>query len=246
MKIFDLMATDLVTCAATDSLNRAAQLMWERRCGSIPVIDESGRPVGLVTDRDVSMAAYTQGRRLDDIEVATAMSRPVRTCPATATAEEAEGLMMAHGIRRLLVVDPEGILVGLVSIDDIARHASAWDGKGDIDLEGVALAFGEISRRTSTSDEDGPAELESNLGELVRNSVEALKTLRHEIGIDLELANEELRKRWTRLEARLWAAEIRAQERGRDGPRHLAALVEHARQFHGRLPDGRRARATRG
>ena len=43
--------------------------MWERRCGSVPVVDEAGDVVGMVTDRDVSMAAYTQGRRLDDIAV---------------------------------------------------------------------------------------------------------------------------------------------------------------------------------
>ena len=58
-----------------DSLNRAAQIMWERRCGCVPVID-AGRVVGLLTDRDVCMAAYTQGRRIDDIAVTTAMSRP--------------------------------------------------------------------------------------------------------------------------------------------------------------------------
>lgn len=156
MKIVDLMTGDVATCTATDSLNRAAQLMWERRCGSIPVVDEAGDPLGMVTDRDVSMAAYTQGRRLDDIAVSTAMSRPARTCPAAATAEEAEGLMMAHGVRRLVVVDSEGHLAGIVSIDDIARHAAAWDGKGDIDLERVALAVGEISRRSNTDDSSKP------------------------------------------------------------------------------------------
>src|SRR5512146_3193804 len=98
------MATDVATCAPHDSLNRAAQIMWERRCGSVLVLDEGGLLAGVVTDRDICMAAYTQGRRLDDIPVATAISRPVRTCPAAATAEEAETLMMAHGIRRLAVV----------------------------------------------------------------------------------------------------------------------------------------------
>ena len=114
MKVAELMTTDVATCLATDSLNRAAQLMWERRCGSVPVVDEGWRAVGMLTDlRDVSMAAYTQGRRLDDIAVTLAMSHPVWTCPASATAEEAEGLMMAHGVQRLVVVDADGRLAGL-------------------------------------------------------------------------------------------------------------------------------------
>ena len=154
MKVSELMATEVATCLATESLNRAAQIMWEHRCGSVPVVDESWRVVGMVTDCDVGMAAYTQGRRLDDIAVTLAMSHPVWTCPASATAEEAEGLMMAHGVQRLVVVDADGRLAGLVSLAGIARQAAAWDGNGDIDLERVALAFGEISRRASTSQED--------------------------------------------------------------------------------------------
>ena len=75
MKVAELMATEIATCLATDSLNRAAQLMWEHRCGSIPVVDEGWRAVGMLTYCDVSMAAYTQGRRLDDIAVTLANVR---------------------------------------------------------------------------------------------------------------------------------------------------------------------------
>ncbi len=237
MKVSDLMTTDVTTCSVADSLNRAAQIMWERRCGSVPVVDQSERVVGLVTDRDVSMAAYTQGRRLDDIAVGLAMSHPVRVCPASATAEEAEGLMMAHGVHRLVVVDADGRLRGVVSLDDIARQGAVWDGNGDIDLERVALAFGEISRRMGTSEEDAPGGrgLETQLSDVAKNSLEVLKSLRDEIRADLELASQEARRRWTHLEARLRAAEIRAREKHHGGARHLAELVEHARQFRSAL-----------
>ena len=231
MKVSELMTREVATCLATDSLNRAAQIMWERRCGSVPVVDESGRAVGMVTDRDVGMAAYTQGRRLDDIAVSLAMSHPVRTCPAGATAEEAEGLMMAHGVHRLVVVDAEGRLTGVVSLYGIARQAAAWDGNGDIVLERVALALGEISRRTGTSEEEVPAGIETQLSDVVLNSLEVLKTLREEIRADLELASQEARHRWTHLEARLHAAEIRARAKHHGGARHLGELVERARQF---------------
>src|SRR5206468_57194 len=101
--------------------------------------------------------AYTQGRRLDDITVSTAMSRPPRVCTATMTLEDAEDQMMAYGVRRLIVVDGAGRLEGLVSLDDIARRGAAWDGEGDVDLERVALTLAEISRHTTASlEEDGP------------------------------------------------------------------------------------------
>jgi CBS-domain-containing membrane protein len=235
VKVSDLMATRVATCSPDDSLNRAAQIMWEQRCGSVPVVDQDRHVLGMITDRDVCMGAYTQGRRLDDIAVTAVMSRPVRICPGTATAEEAEGLMMAHSVHRLIVLDDAGRLGGVISLDDIARHGAAWDGKGGIDLERVGLALGEISRRTSTVEEDTPAKVDSDLSDVIQNSLEVLKTLRHEIRADLELASQDVRRHWAHLEARLHAAEIRARGESRGGARHLAELVEHARQFGSRL-----------
>jgi hypothetical protein len=200
----------------------------------------------MLTDRDVCMAAYTQGRRLDDIAVAHAMSRPVQTCLPTANVEEAEDLMMAHAVRRLVVVDTFGQVQGVVSIDDLARCGAAWDGDGDIDLERVTLTLGEISRRTTTTDEEEPELPETAAKEVVRNSLEALKTLRDEIRVDLNLAAKEVRDRWRRLETRLRAAETRAKDARRGGERGLTSLVESARQFRSGLRKepaaGRRAR----
>jgi len=233
MNVAEIMTRDVATCRTADNGNRAAQLMWERRCGAVPVVDEVGHVVGITTDRDICMAAYTQGKRLEDIPVLTAMSREVQHCLPSASIEEAEDLMMAHGIHRLVVVDSEGVLRGLVSIDDIARSAAQWDGKGEIDLERVALTSGEISRRNSSPDEEGPASAPAGieLSALVANSVAALKTLRDEIRLDLNLASKEARDRWRRLEARLRAAETRAHTTQRRGLRNLAELVESAKQF---------------
>src|SRR5579862_4107062 len=102
MKVSELMTSDVVSCSTKDSLNRVAQLMWERRCGCVPVLDDVERVVGILTDRDLCMAAYTQGKRLDDMPATSAMSRPVQTCPPSATVEEVEDIMMAHGVRRVV------------------------------------------------------------------------------------------------------------------------------------------------
>src|SRR5579863_1379764 len=152
MTVADFMTSDVATCKTTDSLNRAAQLMWERRCGCVPVLDDNGRVVGMLTDRDLSMAAYTQGRRLDDMPATTAMSHSLQSCLPSASIEAAEDLMMAHAVRRLVVVDADGRLCGIVSVDDLAKAGAEWDRKDAIDLERVALTLGEISRCVSGTD----------------------------------------------------------------------------------------------
>ena len=237
MRVADVMTSDLVACRSGDSLNRAAQLMWERRCGSVAVLDDAGTAVGVLTDRDVCMAAYTQGRRLDDIAVETAMSRGVRTCRASTSVEDAEDVMAAHGIRRLVVVGDDGRACGIVSLDDLAQSGAAWDGKGEIDLERVAVTLGEISRRTSTTEDETPDSdnPRTEIKQAVQNSLAALRTLRDEIRVDLNLAGAEVRDRWRRLEARLRAAETHAREAREGAARDLAGVIEAAKQFRSRL-----------
>jgi CBS domain-containing protein len=237
MKVADVMTSELVTCREDDSLNRAAQLMWERRCGTVVVVNDAGRAVGLLTDRDIAMAAYTQGRRLDDIAVTTAMSRAVRTCPASAAVEDAEDIMAAQAVRRVVVIGDDGRPSGLLSIDDIAQAGAEWDGKGDIDLEQVALTLGEISRRSAGIDDDGPEgqTAETDLNDIVHNSLSALRTLRDEIRVDLNLAGKEVRDRWRRLESRLRAAETHAHDGRDDAARNLIGVVNSAKQFRARL-----------
>ena len=79
MKVEQLMTRELSVCTVADTLNRAAELMWESDCGCILVIGANGdgQAVGVVTDRDIAMAAYTQGKELAAIPVATAMAHNV-------------------------------------------------------------------------------------------------------------------------------------------------------------------------
>jgi CBS domain-containing protein len=123
MNVEDLMSRPAYTCSPTDSLNTAAQLMWERDCGAIPVVDEMGELVGIVTDRDICMAAYTQGKQLHAIPVAVAMTRQVYWCKPGDSIETAERLMRENRVRRVPVVDGSKRPVGLLSLDDLARDA---------------------------------------------------------------------------------------------------------------------------
>lgn len=123
MKVKELMTTDVKACSPHDTLNRAAQLMWENDCGAIPVVDQEMRVVGMITDRDVCMAAYTQGARLSESRVERSMSGDVRTCASGDDVGTAEQMMRVQQIRRLPVVDGDGQLVGILALGDIARQA---------------------------------------------------------------------------------------------------------------------------
>jgi CBS domain-containing protein len=123
MKVSDLMTKEVKTCHQHDSLNRAAQLMWENDCGAIPVVDSDLKVIGMLTDRDICMAAYTQGVALAAASVGSAMSCDVCLCAAGDNITSAAELMRERQIRRLPVVDKEQKLVGILSMSDIAREA---------------------------------------------------------------------------------------------------------------------------
>jgi CBS domain-containing protein len=143
MKVEQLMTRTVKVCRDSDTLNRAAQLMWESDCGFIPVIsaDGDGRIVGVITDRDIAIAAYTQGRDLAAIPVTTAMARKVLTCKASDGISQAEALMRDSQVRRLPVLDEKGNLVGVISLNDIAREAqreARSGGRAEVTEQAVA------------------------------------------------------------------------------------------------------------
>jgi CBS domain-containing protein len=123
MRVQEVMARDPKTCRANDTLVAAARILWDHDCGCVPVVDDQGRPVGIVTDRDACMAAYTRGRRLDEIAVHGAMARTLFTCRADDGLAQAVALMQQKQVRRLPVVDERGRLCGVLSIADALRAA---------------------------------------------------------------------------------------------------------------------------
>jgi CBS domain-containing protein len=121
MRVGQIMSQEVRSCRPTDSLNEAARSMWEGDCGALPVVSSDGVVVAMITDRDVCMAAYTRGRRLDDLCVRDAMSPRLTACSPGDAVEDAEQRMRESRVRRLPVVDDDGRLVGIVSLADVAR-----------------------------------------------------------------------------------------------------------------------------
>lgn len=121
MRVQELMTLAPWTCRATDSATIAAQMMWDRDCGIVPVLGEDGHLAGVVTDRDLCMAAYFQDRPLSQISVASAMSSDVFTCRPGDPVSDAERLMRQKQVKRLPVVDDHGWLAGMLSLSDVAQ-----------------------------------------------------------------------------------------------------------------------------
>jgi CBS domain-containing protein len=137
MKVGDLMTRGVRTCRISDTLSEAAQIMWENDCGAVPVIDEGGRVVSIVTDRDICMASYTQGRPLHEIAVTSAASKRLVAARADDSLHRAEELMRTAQVRRLPVIDEQGRPVGILSITDLARYTPRLGGEVTARLVGT-------------------------------------------------------------------------------------------------------------
>lgn len=120
----DVMSPAPVWCRATDSLNVAAQLLWEHDLGALVVVDDEGRPQSMLTDRDICFAAYTQGVPLWSTHVATAMSGKLTSCTTDTPIEVVRARLQESQVRRLPVVDRDGKLAGVIGLKDLAHEAS--------------------------------------------------------------------------------------------------------------------------
>ncbi len=129
MKVLAVMNPKPHSLRPHDLLSEAARVMWDRDCGWVPVLDDSNRVVGVITDRDVCMAAFTRGMTLTQMVVEGTMSTNVHAVRADDPLETALLHMSNHRVRRLPVVDDEDHLVGLLSLSDLAQRAGKGEGR---------------------------------------------------------------------------------------------------------------------
>jgi CBS domain-containing protein len=120
MKVQDVMTRSPLTCFIQDPLHLAAQKLWERDCGCLPVVDSDQRPIAMITDRDICMAAFTTGKPLHELQVGQAMSKEVVTCREGDDVATAGTRMAQANVRRVPVVDARGVLCGVLSLNDLA------------------------------------------------------------------------------------------------------------------------------
>lgn len=134
MKVQDIMTKNVKACTPDTSLSAAAALMWDVDCGVLPVVSDGGKVVGLITDRDIAIALGTRNRLASDIPVSEVMAAQVYSCVADDDVHTALKTMRKDRVHRLPVVNEEGLLEGIVSMNDIALHAEKFDGHRIKDL----------------------------------------------------------------------------------------------------------------
>lgn len=120
MRAREVMSSPPITCHVNDPLNTAAARMWDGDVGVLPVVNDDGKLTGVITDRDICMAALTQGNTLDAMLVNSAMAKHAVSAHADASLAAIEQLMATHQIRRVPIVDETGKPIGVVSLNDLA------------------------------------------------------------------------------------------------------------------------------
>jgi CBS domain-containing protein len=134
MKVRDLMSAPPHTCQPHSDLSAVTQVMWDRDCGFVPVVDAAGHVVGVITDRDVCVATATRRKLPEHISAAQAMATSVHACLPDDSIEDVLALMKQFQVRRVPVIDSAGQLLGVLSMNDIVRAAGRKGGPtaGDI------------------------------------------------------------------------------------------------------------------
>lgn len=133
MNVSQLMSAPALTCSPSQSLAEPARQMWEKDVGFSVVVDPATNKVaGVITDRDICMAAYTRGAALHQIPTHSIMSKNVVTCRDSDSAEKAMEVMRVNQVHRLPVLNAKDLLVGTVTVKDLARAAKKGALKADV------------------------------------------------------------------------------------------------------------------
>ena len=135
MLVEDLMTRDVSVCTPDTNAAAAAEIMWVRNCGFLPVLEESGKLAGIVTDRDLFIALGTRDRRPSELTVGEAMQREPAVCAPDDDVRSAMRSMAARAVPHLFVVDQSGTLRGVLSTNDVLLRISSGTGaafRGDV------------------------------------------------------------------------------------------------------------------
>jgi len=142
MLVKEIMTQNPVCCTADTGLQEAAKIMVDHDCGCVPIVDgiDSGRPVGIITDRDICCRAVAEGKNPLDLTAGDIMTKNVVTVSPDTSVEDCCNLMEDNQIRRIAVIDGSGACVGIVAQADIAVNASG---------QKIAEVVQEVSKATA-------------------------------------------------------------------------------------------------
>jgi CBS domain-containing protein len=119
----ELMTRNIKTVRRDSPLREVAQLMKDEDCGVVPIVDERGTLVGLVTDRDLVIRAFTGAKSPDSLRAGDVMTDDVQAVTLDENIHSVIELMGRRQVRRVPVVDRDDRLMGIISMGDIANRA---------------------------------------------------------------------------------------------------------------------------
>ena len=130
----DVMTKNPVCATPDDNVADVARLMKDNDIGPVPIVEngKSKKLVGIVTDRDLALKVVAEGRNASSTKVRDVMTRDVVTCRADDAVEDALDAMSKNQLRRILVVDDNDTLVGIIAQADIATRMNEPEKTGEV------------------------------------------------------------------------------------------------------------------
>lgn len=138
MKVREIMTDNPACATTTTSLQETAKMMLDHDCGSIPIVEneDNKKVIGTITDRDITIRTVAAGKNPMQMTAGEVMTTQVVTVTADSTVEECRNKMEKNQIRRIVVVDENNSVVGMVAQADVAIHSSD-EATGDV-VEGIS------------------------------------------------------------------------------------------------------------
>ncbi|MGH9367098.1 MAG: CBS domain-containing protein [Thermoanaerobaculia bacterium] len=149
MKVRNVMKKEVKFCPPEATVAEVARVMAANECGVVPIVDAQKRVVGMVTDRDICLEVGTKDRLPSRVPVREIMKRKVYGCGPEEEIQAALRLMQNRKVRRLPVLDGDGKLCGILSIDDVVLYAEKTRGTKAPELSEMELVdtFKAITRK---------------------------------------------------------------------------------------------------
>ena len=129
MKVHDVMTKGVKFCGPETNLGAAAAIMWENDCGALPIVTDSGKAIGVITDRDIAIALGTTNQQAAEIPVKQVITGQLFAASPDDDIHTALKLMRKEKVHRLPVINGQGALEGILSLNDVALHAVHAHGK---------------------------------------------------------------------------------------------------------------------
>ena len=144
--VSEIMSSSVWSCPSNATLDQAIEMMASRGCSSIPVVDDSNKPVGIITDRDITMYINLKHKSPWDIMLAQfTKGRHIYCCYQQDDIQDALKTLRERHIHRLPVLDDNDKLVGMLTMNDVIQQAEESD-SADLSYKDVVETLKAVSK----------------------------------------------------------------------------------------------------